>query len=109
MIAVSTGRRCCRDPNCSKTIVLTNDRDEIVLLTSVFQYAAAFLDRSDVSRFVLGMRLSGHEFLVQAGYRQPPTACTGRFRRRIRLENWITAWPRTYGPETDMPFVCMKE
>lgn len=76
---------------------------------SFFQHAAAFLDRLNVQRFVLGMGLSGHMFLVRVDHCQMSTACSGWLRRWIRFGGRITAWPCTYGQKTDMPFVHLEE
>lgn len=47
---------------------------------SVFQDSAVFPDRLAARRFVLGMRLNGHEFLMYIGGRSIPTACSGLLR-----------------------------
>lgn len=77
MIAEPTGRRRYWDVDENETIVYINQNNAVVLLLSVSQYAAFFSDRLDACRFVLGMCLNEHEFLITAGGRDMPTACKG--------------------------------
>lgn len=76
---------------------------------SVFQNVAAYSDRPDVRRFVLEMRVKGHEFLVRADRRQMPTACSGRPRRWARSGDRGAAWLWAHGQETDMLFFRMEK
>lgn len=76
---------------------------------SVVQYGAAFLDQLNVHQIVPGMRLFGHEFLVRAGHRRIPIACSSILRRWIHFEDRGAAWLQTYDQETDMLLVCMEK
>lgn len=76
---------------------------------STYQYATAVSDRLNVRRFVLGMRLNGHEFLVQVGHWKMPMACSGWLRRWIYFGARGAAWLLTYGQETEMPFIRKEE
>lgn len=63
MIAVLTSRRHQRDRDGGRIIISVTFQDKFVLFISVFQYSPAVLDRLDVRRSVLGMRLPGCELL----------------------------------------------
>lgn len=75
----------------------------------VFQYAAAFSSRLYVRRFVLGMLLNGHEFLIWIGDRNMPTACSGLLRRWIHLDGRGAAWLWIYSREKYMPLIRVEE
>lgn len=64
MTAVQTGRRRYWNAVGNKIIVLVNFVDKVLLPLSVFQYGAAFSDRSDAFNLVQRMRLNEHEFLT---------------------------------------------
>lgn len=63
VIAVSTGRRCYKDVDGTRIIVLVSSRDDVLPSIFLFQYEAAFSGLLDVCRFVLGTHFNGHEIL----------------------------------------------
>lgn len=81
MIAVPTRQRRYRIADGNPIIVYMNQNDKVLPPMSGFQYAAAYSDRLDARRFVLGMRLDGHEFLTSVGGRRLLTACSGWLHR----------------------------
>lgn len=95
MIAVPTGRRCYWD--AESNIVYINQNNEVLPLMSVFQYVAAYSDRQDACRFVLGMCLDGRGFLTAVGGRNVLTACSRWLRRWIHFGGWGAVWLRCYG------------
>lgn len=64
MLAVLTLRCHYWDADDNEEIVWVNYQDKVLPPMSNFLYAAALSDRSDVPRFVLSMRLFGHELLI---------------------------------------------
>lgn len=76
MIAVPTGRRRYWDADGNKILVYVNQNNEVLPFMSVFQIAAAYSDRLDARRVVLGMCLDGHEFLTSLGGRRLSIACS---------------------------------
>lgn len=109
MIAVPAGRYRYRDADGIAIVVPVISRSEVPFHMSVFQYAAAFSDRLDVRRFVLGVHLNKHEFLVGVNHRQMPTARSGWHCCLVHFEGRGAACPQTYGQESDMPFIRMEE
>lgn len=76
MISVSAARRRSLDAKGNKIIVYINQDDEFLSLISVFYLAVDFSDRLDIRRFVLEMRLNGHEFLISIRSHSTLTACS---------------------------------
>lgn len=89
--------------------LVRNKSHEVLHPLSGFQYEAAFFDRLDTRRFILVMRLRGHELFIYVGGRQMPSVCSERLRRWIHFGGRGAAWVQTYGCETDMTFVRIEE
>lgn len=73
------------------------------------QQVAAYSDQLDVRWFVPGMRLDEYEFLTSVLGRSLPTACSWWLCRQIHSRRRSGTFLRSYGHETDIPFVREQE
>lgn len=74
---------------------------------SVFQYVAAFSDRLNALRFVLSMRIDGHNSHMTIQLHSMFTAAGAWLQRWIHFGGRRANWLQRTGPETDMLYVCM--
>lgn len=108
-IAVDVGQRRYNDIDGNYVVVSVSSNSKVLPSLSVFQYAVAFSEPLAALRFVLGMPLSCHAFIIGSGQRVLQTECSAWLRCWIHFGGRGAAWLLTFGIETDMPLFFMSE
>lgn len=75
----------------------------------IIQYVAAFSDRLDVRRFVLGIHIDKPNFYMTFQRHLMLTAAGARLRHWNHFGGREATLPQCAGPEIDMPYVRMAE